>query len=321
MRTLIGIIAALCCSLALGQASSWPSRPVKFVVPYPPGGGTDLVARAIGERLGSQLGQPFVIENRPGASEIIGTEAVVRSPADGHTLLLMSNTLAINLALREQVPYDAERDLAPVTRLVNVPFALLLHPSVKANSVKDLVALAKSQPGTLNAAHIGLATPHHLTLQWFRLVTGADITPVPYKGAGPALTAVVAGEVQMIFAGMGGATPHIKAGRLRPIAVTSGSRVPSAPELPTVAEAGYPDIDMTAWYGVMVPAGTPAPVVQQLHASIASALSLPEVSQRFLAVGMEAAPSTPQEFARLIRRETQNWKKVVDATGIKSESK
>lgn len=315
MRLLLAAVTVLWCAVALAQP--YPSRPIKFVVPYPPGGGTDLVARTVGEKLSERLGQPIIVENRPGASEIIATEAVVRAPADGYTILLMSNTLAINTALNQKLPYNAEQDLLPVTRLVNVPFAVLLHPSVPAKSVKELVALAKAQPGKLNAAHIGITTPHHLTLQWFRLATGADITPVPYKGSGPALTALVAGEVQVMFAGMGGATSHIKAGRLHAIAVTSGRRVASAPALPTIAESGYPDIDMTAWYGVMVRTGTPDTVIKQLHGAIVQSLNLPGIKQRFAGVGMEAATDTPEEFGRLIDKETRNWKRVVQATGIK----
>lgn len=314
------IAALLVCCTGL-HAETYPSRPVKIVVPYPPGGGTDLVARTVAEKLGERLHQPFIVENRPGASEVIGTDAVVRAPADGYSVLLMSNTLAINVAVQQQMPYDPERDLIPLTRLVNVPFALLLHPSVQAKSVGELVALAKSQPGKLNGAHIGVATPHHLTLQWFNWVTGAQITPVPYKGAGPALAALVAGEVQVMFAGMGGATSYIKAGRLRAIAVTSAKRVPSAPDLPTISESGYPDLDMTAWYGLMVRTGTPAEAVKTLHTALASTLRLAEVRQRFAAVGMEATSDTPDEFQRLIEREISNWKRVVQATGVTAANK
>jgi len=301
---------------ASGQA--FPSKPIRFLVPYPPGGGTDIVARAVGQKLQESMGQPVLVENRPGASEIIGTEALARSAPDGHTIALVGS-FAINPSLFPKLPYDSERDFIPVTRLVNVPLALVAHPSVPASSVKELVQLAKSRPGKLNFAHLGAGSPHYLAMEWFKHLAGVDIVAVPYKGVAPANAAVAAGEVQIMFTGLTAGLAQVKAGRLKALAVSPAKRVGAAPELPSVAEAGYPDFDIMVWYGVVAPAGTPAETLAKLNAEIAKALGAADLKQRFAAMGIEAAPLPAGEFGRFIRSETQMWGRIIKATGAKPD--
>lgn len=315
---------SVCFSIFLGitatYAQGYPSRPIRLIVPYPPGGGTDLVARLLGQRILAATGQTVVVENKPGASEIVGTDLVAHSPGDGYTLLLMSNTFSINAALHQKLPYQPD-DLKPVAKIVDVPFALIVNPMVPFATVSDLVAFAKVHPGQLNCAHIGLATPHYMTLEWFNVVTGSKITPVAYGGSGPAFTAVLSNEVQMIFAGLGGATQFLKTGKLKALAVTSAKRVESEPNLPTLAEAGVPGIDMTAWFGVMAPASTPKDVVARLNELFHQALADHEIADRLSGVGMESAFLGSDEFSGIIKRETDNWSHIVEVAGIKPDQK
>lgn len=312
------VVGGIPLAVPTGFAQTYPARPIRLIVPYPPGGGTDLVARLLGQKILAATGQPVVVENKPGGSEILGTDLVAHSPADGYTLLLMSNTFSINAALHPKLPY-ALKDLKPVAKLVDVPFALIVNPALPVSSVSDLLAFAKAHPGQLNCAHIGLATPHYMTLQWFNVVTGANITPVAYPGSGPALTAVLSNEVQMIFAGLGGATQFIKSGKLRALAVTSAKRVASEPTLPTLAEAGVPGIDMTAWFGVMAPAGMPKEIVERLDELMQRAMNDPEIANRVSAVGMNSAYVGSDKFSDIVQRETENWSHIVKVAGIKPD--
>ena len=300
-------------------AADYPSRPIRLVVPYPPGGGTDTVARPLGQKLTESLGQPIVIDNRGGATEVIGTEAVARAAPDGYTLLMTTNAFAINMAFQRKLPYDPLKDFAPVSRLITTPFLLVAHPALKATSIRELIALAKAQPGKLNYASLGTGSPHHLAMEWFKVLAGVDIVAVPYKGVGPGLTAVNAGEVQLMLTGFTAGLAQIKGGKLRALAVTTAQRSSAAPQIPTIAEAGFAGYDALAWYGILAPAATPPDVIARLNAEIAKALAAPDLRQRMANIGVDPAPGTPDELQRLIRDETELWTKVIKAAGIKAD--
>jgi tripartite-type tricarboxylate transporter receptor subunit TctC len=314
-------LLALAALVAAGAAfaADYPSRPIRLVVPYPPGGGTDTVARPLAQKVTESVGQPVVVDNRGGASEIIGTEAVARSAPDGYTLLMTTNAFAINVALQRKLPYDPARDFVPVGRLITTPFMLVAHPGLQAASVRELIALAKAQPGKLNYASLGSGTPHHLAMEWFKVLAGVDIVAVPYKGVGPGIAAVSAGEVQLMLTGLTAGLAQVKGGKLRALAVTTTARSSAAPEIPTVAEAGFAGYDALAWYGILAPAGTPQEVIARLNAEIAKALGALDLRQRLANLGVDPAPGTPGELQRLIRDETQLWTKVIKAAGIKAD--
>ena len=311
-------VAAVRAGGTLAQ-SAWPSKPVTLVVPFPAGGGVDVIGRIVAEKLAAALGQPIVIDNRGGASEIIGTEVVARAAPDGYTLLMTTNAFAINMAFERKLPYDPVRDFAPVGRLITSPFLLVAHPGVQAASLRELIKLAKAQPGKLNYASLGSGTPHHLAMEWFKVLAGVDIVAVPYKGVAPGLTAVTAGEVQLMLTGLTAGLPQVKGGKLRALAVTTAARSAAAPEIPTVAESGFAGYDALAWYGVLAPAATPREVIVRLNAEIAKALAAPDLRQRLANIGVDPAPGTPDELQRLIRDETQLWTKVIKAAGIKPD--
>ncbi|HEY6821355.1 MAG TPA: tripartite tricarboxylate transporter substrate binding protein [Burkholderiales bacterium] len=311
--------AALLCTAALACAQPYPAKPIRLVVPYPPGGGTDTVARPLAQKISESTGQPVIVDNRGGASEIIGTEIVAHAPADGYTLLLATNAFAINLAYRRKLPYDPARDFAPVSLLITTPLMLVAHPSLPAGSLRELVALAKSQPGKLNYASLGSGTVHHLSMEWLKLVAGIDIVPVPYKGLAPALAAVTAGEVPLTFSGLTVGLGLVRSGKLRGLAVSTPARATAAPEVPSVAESGFPDYDAVAWYGVLAPAGTPVAVVARINAEIGKALGTSDLRQRFAAIGVDAAPSSPEALDQLIRKETALWTRVIQAAGLSAD--
>jgi tripartite-type tricarboxylate transporter receptor subunit TctC len=300
---------------AAAQAQTYPAKAIRFIVPYAPGGGADIACRIIAQKLQENVGQPVLVDNRPGASEIVGTEALVRSAPDGYTIGFMSNTLPINATLQPRLPYDGERDLIPVTRMINVPLLMLVPPSLPVTSVKELVALAKAQPGKLNYASFGTGGPHGLAMEWFKSVTGSNIVAIPYKGVGPAIAAMAGGEIQVMLSGLTGASGHIKAGKVRAIGVTAASGVAGAPDVPAIAR-DYPEFDMTTWYGLAVPAGTPANIVARIHSEITKVLTAPDVRQRFEGQGVETAPMAQDAFIELVRKETQLWAKVIKSAGI-----
>jgi tripartite-type tricarboxylate transporter receptor subunit TctC len=318
MRQLIA-----CCAIAFAIApgAAWsqafPSRPVRIVVPYPPGGGTDTAARPLAQKMSESMGQPVLVENRPGASEIIGTEAVARAAPDGYTVLLTTNAFAINAAQQIKLPYDPARDFAPVAPLITTPFMLVANPGLAAGSVRELIALAKARPGKLNYASLGTGTPHHLAMEWFKLLAGVDIVAVPYKGVGPGLTAVIAGEIEVMLTGLTAGLIQVKGGKLKAIAVTTAARAPAAPDVPTIAESGYPEYSALAWYGVLAPAATPPAVITRLNAEFVKALNAPDIRERFAKIGVDPAPGTPAALQALIRQETALWAKVIQATDMK----
>lgn len=300
-------------------AQNYPTRAVRLVVPSSPGGGTDISARILAPQLTQFLGQQVVVENRPGAGTMIGGEAVARAAPDGYTLLMGISTLAINPAMYKKVPYDALKDLAPISQAVALSNVLVVHPSLPAKSVKEFIALVKPRPGQINFASAGVGTSPHLSMELFLVMTGLKMLHVPYKGSGPGVTDLIAGHVPVMMPNMLSAQPHIKSGRLRALGVTGSKRAPGAENIPTIAEAGVPGYEAVQWYGVLAPAATPRDIIVKLHTGVVRALQNPEVRQRLLNDGAEPVGSSPEEFAAYLRSETAKWAKVIQAAGIKPE--
>ena len=311
---------ALLVFAAAGVAQDFPGRPVRLVVPFPPAGVTDRIARLAGQKLGELWRQPVIIDNRPGASGIIAAELVAKAAPDGYTLLFGHiGTHAINASLFAKLPYHPVRDFAPVSLLATVPNLLLMHPSVPANSVTELIALAKSRPGTLTYASPGSGTSGHMAGELFKSLAGVDIVHIPYKGAGAALQDVLSGQVSMMFDTVASSLPQARSGKLKGLAVTSASRVPIAPEIPTVAESGVPQFEIAPWFGVLAPAGTPSPVVAKLSADLRRVVESEEVSKPLSAQGVTLIGSSPQEFAAHIEREIPRWARIVKASGARAD--
>lgn len=298
-------------------AQDYPSRPIRLIVPFAPGGGTDILVRILAPRLTTSLGQQIVVENRPGASSVIGTGEVVRSAPDGYTLLAVDTSFTVNPSLQPKMPYDSLKDLAPVIHLAAAPVILVVHPSVPAKSVTELVALARSKPGGLSYASGGNGASTHLAGELFKMVAGVDIVHIPYKGTGPAIADVVAGQVQMNFAGISSARQHVDSGRLRAIAVTGARRNSALPDVPTFSEAGLQGVDAGTHWGLLAPAGTPPAVIQKLNAETDRVLQLPEVKARIAELGFDAAGGAPDAWVALIRSEMAKWAKVVKEARIK----
>ena len=316
-------LAFVACALALplSGAQGYPNRAVKIVVPYPPGGIGDTVTRALAQGMAEQMGQPFVIDNKPGASQMIGAELVAKAPADGYTLFLGSVTsLAISVSSQKKMNYDPARDFAPVAMAFFSPLYLVVNPAVPAANVRELIALAKAQPGKLSFASIGQGGSIHLAGELFRSMAGLDMTHVPYKGSAPALTDVIGGQVSLMFDAGVSALPQVRAGKLRGLAVTSAKRSASAPELPTVAEAGnLPGYEATIWFGLVAPAATPRDVVARLSQEFARVARQPALRERFAPQGVELASTTPEEFADIIRAEIPKWGKVLRDANVAPE--
>jgi tripartite-type tricarboxylate transporter receptor subunit TctC len=319
------IVLALCSFSALPPAAqaqsatdSYPTRPVRWIVPFAPAGPTDIMSRAVAEKLSQRLGQSFVVDNRPGAGGNIGAEVVSKSAPDGYTLMIGHvGTHAINSALYTKIGFDPVRNFTPITLIATLPLALVVHPSLPLKDVKGLIAYAKTHPGQLNFASAGNGGPTHLTGELLKTTAHVDLVHVPYKGNAAALTDLVAGRVQMMFSNMLTSMPHVRAGKLRAIAISSPKRSPQAPDLPTVAESGVPGFTSVPWYGVLGPAGLPAPIVAKLNAEIGRALAAPDMHERFVAQGIDLQASTPEQFAALIKSEIVKWRKVVRDAGAK----
>ncbi len=310
---------ALTLSTANVVAQEYPSRPIKFIVPAAPGGGNDAVARTIAQSLSSALGQQVVVENRGGAGGNVGTDVVAKSAPDGYTLLLaFAGPLAMSPGLAK-VPYDAVASFAHISLLAKGYQGLVVHPSLAAKNVAELVALAKAKPGSINYASAGNGTPLHLAAELFRLAAGIEMVHVPYKGSAPAAAAVLAGDAQMIFGGLVSSLPHVKTGRLRALAVTSPQRLASAPDVPTLAESGFPQVDTTSWYGISAPAGTPSPIVERLNAEVRRIVDSNAYRELLAGQGQEATSSTPAQFRAFVANELERWTKVVRASGIKAD--
>ncbi len=300
-------------------AHAYPDRPVHLIVPYPPGGTADSLTRIVAQKLGETLGQQVVVENRPGAGSIIGTEAAAKAAPDGYTLLMTSAGLTINASLYANLPYDTAQAFSPVSLVVTSPNLLVVNPDVPVSSVRELIALAKSKPGQLNYASAGTGTGTHLSGELFKSMAGVDIVHIPYKGDAPALLDVLAGRVEMLFIGPSPSMPHIKAGKLRALAVTTARRSSVAPDLPTVAESGLPGFEVNAFQGVVAPAGTPKEIVSRLHAAIVEILRVPDVRERLTGQGFDPVGSTPEEFGAFLERELAKWAKLIQAIGLRSE--
>ena len=311
--------AALTLALACPEASaqSYPSKPVRLIVPFAPGGPADLQARLIGPKLTEAWGQPVVVENRAGGNTIIATELTARAEPDGHVVQVISAGFAINVSLYAKLPYDSLRDFAPVTQLTSGPAIVVVHPSLPARTVKELIQLARSRPGQLTYASAGL--PSQLAVELFKVTTGTDMVHVPYKGAAPAMIDLIAGHVQVSFPTIGGGLPHARAGRLRALATTGAKRPPAAPDLPTMMEAGVPGYEATNWFGTAVPAKTPPAIVSKLSQEIGRVLRLPDVRERLLSQGMEPVSNTPGDFSKYIQSEISKWSRVVKASGARPD--
>jgi tripartite-type tricarboxylate transporter receptor subunit TctC len=312
------IALALLLSLALEAAAQpYPAKPIRFIVPFPPGGSADILARAIGQKAGEGLGQSFVVENRPGAGTAIGAEALAKSASDGYAIMIGTvSSHAINPALNPKLPFDPVKDFTPVSLVATIPFAMIVHPSVPANTVQEFVALARAKPGTLNYSSAGSGTSNHLAGELLRSMTGIDIVHIPYKGSAPALNDLLAGQVSMMFDLVLTAAPHVRSVAVRGLAVTGAQRSSALPNLPTVAESGVPGYEVSAWFGIFAPAGVPHPVVQRLNAEFVKAMQQPDLRQRLASQGAEPLTSTPEEFAAYLRSEIDKWAKVVKAAGM-----
>jgi tripartite-type tricarboxylate transporter receptor subunit TctC len=299
-------------------AQPFPSKPARMIVPYPPGGSADILARAIGAKVGEGLGQPVVIDNRPGAGTIIGTEATAKSAPDGYTFMLGTvSSHAINPALNPKLPFDPVKDFTPLSLVASIPFAMIVHPSVAAKSVQEFVALAKARPGQINYSSAGNGTSNHLAGELLKSMAGIDLVHVPYKGSAPALNDLIAGQVSMMFDLVLTAAPHIKSGAARGLAVTGTQRSPVLPELPTVAESGLPGYEVSAWFGIFAPAGLPQPVTQRLNAEFVKVMRDADLKQRLASLGADPLTSSPEQFSAYLRSEIDKWAKVVKASGMK----
>ena len=313
---LLAVLAFAASGFAAAQ--DYPTKPIRFIVPYPPGGGTDVVARILQEALAADLGQPIIIDNRGGAAGNIGTDLAAKAVPDGYTILFTLSSHTINPKLYDKLPFDVERDFVPVSLATLVPQILVAHPSVPANNVGELIALAKAHPGKLNYASVGTGSPAHIAGELLKLRTGIDIVHVPYKGGGPAVIDTIGGQVQLAFVSMPAAWQHVKAGKLKALAVTSATRSLTAPDVPTIAET-VPGYLVDSWYGALAPAKTPPAAVARLNAAFAKVLEYPQVKERLLAQGAEAAPSSPAEFDRRIKDELAKWELVIKAANIRPD--
>ena len=316
-RTLTQALAVLALlPVFTAQAQEWPARPVKVIVPFPPGGGTDTVARPLTAKLTQLTGQQFVIDNRGGAGGTIGAAAAAKSAADGYTVLLSPVHVAVAVSAYKSLPYDLEKDLQPVTTVAIFPDVLVAAARVPAKTLPELIAYAKANPGKINCGSAGNGTTRHLSCEMFNSFAGLKAQHVPYKGTGPATTALLAGEIDYVFEALGSAAQHIRSGKLKAIAVTSARRSPAFPDVPTAMQQGLPGFEITSWYGLWVPTGTPAAVSQRLHALVLKAFEDPEVRDLWARLGAEQGGMPPPEFTQFVRNEVQKWGRVVKAAGV-----
>ncbi|MGH8701107.1 MAG: Bug family tripartite tricarboxylate transporter substrate binding protein [Burkholderiales bacterium] len=315
-RVSVAALAALLAWPGSAAAQNYPTRTIRIIVPYSPGGSTDVVFRLLAPRLSEDLGQSVVVDNRPGGSSTIGLDLAAKSPPDGHTWGTPNITFGANPSLMKKMPFDSERDLVPVSQVTVVTMVLSLHPSVPARSVKQLIVLAKARPGELNFGSAGNASANHLATAKFMQMSGAKLTHVPYQGGGPAVISLVSGETSILFATIPSAIQHIQSGRLRGLAVSRAQRNPALPDVPTVAEAGVPGYEAIEWNGVMVPASTPPAIVRRIHQALSKALAAPAMKERIVGVGAEVVGSSPEEFTAFIKSEFSAWARVIKETGI-----
>ena len=317
--------AVLCCIAvatagAVAQPQNYPNKPIRMVVPWPPGGPTDMVGRIVGQEMSRAWGQQVIVDNRPGASGMIGADIVAKAVPNGYTILMAyTPEIVITRSLFKSMTYDPVKDLAPVILVATTPMILVTHPSLPAKNVKELVALAKSRPGQLPYGSAGNGSPQHLAGELLKSMAGIDMVHVPYKGAAPALADLLGGHVAMYFSGMLAAMPHVKAGKLRAIAVSTAKRSPAAPDVPGVAESGMRDFDISTWYGVLVPAATPKDIIGKLNAEFFRVLTLPEVTKQLAREGAETAPDSPEQFGRFIQSEIAKFSRIIKESGARGE--
>jgi len=311
------LLAALAAPL-LAFAQSWPAKPLHYIVPFPPGAFNDTLARTLGAELPRTLGQPVIVENRPGGNTLIGTELAAKSPADGYTLFGAALPFAVVQSLYK-TSFDVTRDFAPITLAGITPNLLVANPGAPLNSVRELIAFARAHPGKLNYASTGNGTSNHLSFELFKTMTGTQITHVAYKGSAPAVTDLIAGQVDVMFDNTPNVLPHVKAGKLKALAVSTRSRTPLAPEIPSVDESGVPGYDVSVWFGVLTVAGTPRKIVQRLNGEMVKILSSREVKERFARMGVEVVAGTPEQFSQFLKSEVARWAKVVQDAGIKAD--
>ena len=310
------LVALLTLSVQALAAEKYPARPIRLVAPFAPGGGTDISARILAEGLGPPLGQTVVVDNRPGAGSILGTDIVAKSNPDGYTLLLGNISMAFNAALYRKLPYDTLRDFIPISLVTDQPNILVAHPSLAAKSFKEFIALARAQPGKLTYGSAGLGAGTHLAMEMLMMSQRLDLVHVPYKGTGPALTALLGNQISVFFSTFASALPHVKADRLRAYAVTSAKRAPTLPDVSTVAESGVPGYEYSTWYGLLAPARTPRTIVDRLNQATVAVLNAQDYRSRLLAQGMEPVPSTSSHYSVYLKSETEKWTKVVRAANI-----
>jgi tripartite-type tricarboxylate transporter receptor subunit TctC len=310
---------ALALLVAAASAQQYPTRPVRLIAHSAPGGTSDILGRMVAQKLTEALGQQVIVENRAGASGIIGVEVAAKSAPDGHTLLITQTSIAINPSMFAKLPYNALRDFAPITQLVAAPNLLAVHPSVPAKNVKEFIALAKSRPGLLINGSPGQGTSPHLSAELFKIMSGIQLDHVQFKGAGMAIVSLLSGEISVMFTTPPTAMPYIKAARLRPLGVTTLKRVSALPDVPAIAEAGVPGYESIQWFGMLVPAGTPRPIIDRLNQDIVRALRSPDMKERLTGLGLEVTVSTPEEFGAHIKSETEKWAKVIKTMGIKPQ--
>lgn len=319
MKRIVALLLAACA--AVSQAQGFPSKPLRILVPFPPGGGTDVAARALGEYLQRDLGQPVLVDNRPGGNSVIATDAAARAEADGHTLLITTDFHSINAAFGVPLPYDSLKDFAFVARVSTSPLMLVAHPGEGIATLAQAVAAAKAQPGRLSFASLGTSSPHHLGFEWFKRMAQVDVLDVPYKGGGPALAAVLGGQATLSFVVASNGARQAKAGKLAALAITGPVRAPAAPEVPTFAESGYPEFVLLNWYGILVPAATPRSVVTRLNASVSAALRAPEVAARLATAGVDPAPLSVAEFEAWVRTDIARYRRMIELTGARPEGR
>jgi tripartite-type tricarboxylate transporter receptor subunit TctC len=316
-RTLLAAALAVAASGAYAQA--YPSKPIRWIVPFPPGGSTDLLARVVGQKLTEAWGQQVIVENKGGAGGTLGAAEVARAPADGYTLLMGAIHHTIATSVYPKLPYDFQRDFAPITVVAIVPNVLVVNPSVPANSTKELIAYAKANPGKLSYGSAGMGTAHHLIGEQFNLQAGVNILHVPYKGSAPAVADLIGGQVQLMYDTVASCLPHIKSGKLRPLAVATAKRSAALPDVPTIAESALPGFEVTTWFGALAPAKTPNEIVVKLNAEIVKILAMPDVRKRLLEAGAEPVGNSPGEMAAQIKRETEGFAKIVKQAKITAE--